>query len=213
MRNLRVFALRGKVSCVVAAIYVKIKVMAKENGKIQNIMLALGLALFLLGVAWAFLPPVGQIASYHFILNCVLVLITAACVYFSLLLQKPFVFYVFMNLCILSLLSLILNGQGVMLRFKQFWPFVVIIFGIFKTVYVIPSASLTILGAFFFLFTFKIIKMPLREFFFCFLPFFFIAGGAALIILYYVRLNAKDKFPIIKEDEDDEPLLFSEDDC
>lgn len=202
-----------------------IKVMAKENRKNQKIMLALGLALFLLGVAWAFLPPVGQIASYHFFLNCVLVLVTAACVYFSILLQKPFVFYVFMNLCILSLLSLILNGKGVMLQFKQFWPLVVIIFGVtllpvgrfhykeFKTVYVIPSASLTILGAFFFLFTFKIIKMPLREFFFYFLPFFFIASGAALIILYYVRLNAKDKFPVITEDEDDEPLLFSEEDC
>ena len=201
------------------------KVMAKDNNKIQNIMLALGLALFLLGVAWAFLPPIGQIDSYPFVFNCVLVLVTAACVYFSLLSQKPIIFYVSVNLCILSLLSLILNANSKVPELKQFWPIVVVIFGAtllpvgrfhykeFKTVYVIPSAALTILGAFFFLFTFKIIKMPLREFFFYFLPFFLIASGISLIVLYYVRLNAKGKFPILKEDEDDEPLLFSEEDC
>lgn len=198
--------------------------MAKDNKRNHNIMLALGLALFLIGIAWLFLPPIGQIATYHFALNCALVLVTAACVYFSLLSQKPVIFYIFMNLCILSLLFLILNANSVMPQFKQYWPVVILIFGFtllpvgrfhykeFKTIYVIPSASLTILGLFFLLFTFKIIKMPLREFFMYFLPFFMIASGIFLIVLYYARQKAKDKFPVIKEDDDDEPLLFTEED-
>lgn len=202
-----------------------IKVMAKENNRIQNIMLALGLLLFLVGVTWAFMPPAGQIAPYHFVLNCVLVLITAAFVYFSVLLKKPALFYIFANFCILSLLSLILNANSVDLNFEQFWPVVIVIFGVtllpmgrfhykkFKTIYVIPSLALTTLGVFFLLFTLKIIKIHLREFFSRFMPLFLIAGGITLIALYYARQNAKDKFPVIQEDEDDEPLLFPEEDC
>ena len=200
--------------------------MAKDNKRIQNILLALGLALFLVGITWAFLPPVGQIASYHFILNCALALISAACVYFSLLIQKPALFYISSNFCILSFLSLILNANSVMFQFKQFWPVVVIIFGAallpigrfhyrrFRTVYVVPSAALTALGAFFFLFTFKIIKMPMRVFFSRFMPFFLIAGGISLIALYYAKNKANVKFPVLQDsDDNDEPLLFSEDDC
>ena len=72
-------------------------------------MLALGLLLLLAGVIWAFLPSDGKIMSFHFVLNCVLVLIMAAFVYFSVLTKKPAVFYIFANFCILSLLSLILS--------------------------------------------------------------------------------------------------------
>jgi hypothetical protein len=52
----------------------------------------------------------------------------------------------------------------------------------------------------------------MRVFFSYFMPFILIAGGISLIIMYYVRQSAKDKFPTIQE-EDDEPSLFSEDDC
>ncbi|MBR3543765.1 MAG: hypothetical protein IKN82_08745 [Treponema sp.] len=197
--------------------------MAKENRKIQNIMLALGLLLLLAGVIWAFLPSDGKIMSFHFVLNCVLVLIMAAFVYFSVLTKKPAVFYIFANFCILSLLSLILSANSVMLQFKQYWPVIVMIFGMtllpmgrfrykkFKTIYVIPSVALSVLGAFFLLFTLKIIKVPMREFFSRFMPLILIAGGITLIALYYARLKVKDKIPEIQEDEDDEPLLFTED--
>ena len=178
----------------------------------------------MVGITWAFMPPAGQIESYHFALNCVLALISAGCVYFSLLIQKPVIFYLSANFCILSFLSLILNANSVMLQFRQFWPLVVVTFGAtllpigrfhykrFKTVYVIPSAALTILGAFFLLFTFKIIKMSMREFFSRFMPFFLTVCGISLIVLYYARNKANVKFPVIREDDDDEPLLFSEDD-
>ena len=200
------------------------KVMAKDNHKFQNILLALGLFLFLTGIVMAFLPPVVQIETYHFALNCALVLITAALVYFSILSQNAVVFYISVNFCLLSLAYLLLNARLGDVPIKQVWPIVVIVFGItllpvgrfhykkFRTFYVIPSAALTVLGAFFFLFTFKIIDMPLRVFFSRFMPFFLIIGGIALIILYYVRLKAKDMFPTIQEDED-EPSLFSEEGC
>ncbi|MBO7122693.1 MAG: hypothetical protein J6V90_05380 [Treponema sp.] len=198
--------------------------MAKDNRKFQNILLALGLFLFLTGIVMAFLPPVVQIESYHFALNCAFVVITAALVYFSILSQNAVVFYVSVNFCLLSLAYLLLNARLGDVPIKQAWPLVVVVFGItllpvgrfrykkFRTFYVIPSAALTVLGAFFFLFTFKIIKMPMRVFFSRFMPFFFIIGGIALIILYYVRLKAKDKFPTIQTDED-EPSLFSEEGC
>lgn len=200
------------------------KVMAKDNRKLQNILLALGLFLFLTGIVMALLPPVMQIETYHFALNCAFVVITAALVYFSILSQNAVVFYISVNFCLLSLAYLLLNARLGDVNLKQVWPIIVIVFGItllpvgrfhykkFRTFYVIPSASLTVLGAFFFLFTFKIIDMPLRVFFASFMPFFFIIGGIALIILYYVRLKAKDMFPTIQEDEY-EPSLFSEDGC
>ena len=200
--------------------------MAKENKKIQRILLALGLALFLAGITWAFMPPAAEIETYHLVVNCALSLLTAVCVYFALLIQNPVVFYVSANLCILSVLSLILNANSVMFHFKQFWPVVVMIFGVtllpigrfhykkFKTVYVIPSAALTILGAFFLLFTFKIIKMTMREFFGRFMPFVLAASGISLLVLYYARNKANVKFPVIQDDDDDDegPLLFSEED-
>lgn len=198
--------------------------MAKDNRKLQNITLAIGLLLFLAGVTWAFMPPAGQIETYHLILNCALVLITAGFVYFSLLAKKPALFYVSANFCILSLLSLILNANSVQDPYKRYWPIIVIIFGAtllpmgrfhykrFKTIYVVPSVSLTILGAFFFLFTLKVIKVSLKEFFSRFMPLVFIAGGITLIALYYARQKVKDKIPVIEEDEDDEPLHFAEED-
>lgn len=198
--------------------------MAKDNRKFQNILLALGLFLFLAGIVTALLPPVMQIETYHFALNCALVVITAALVYFSLLSQNAVVFYVSVNFCLLSLAYLLLNARLGDVPIRQYWPLVVIVFGItllpvgrfhykkFRTLYVIPSAALTVLGAFFFLFTFNIIKMKMRVFFSYFMPFILIAGGISLIVLYYVRLNAIDKFPTI-QDEDDEPSLFSEEDC
>lgn len=217
------FQLRA-MCCQEDAFCVKIKVMAKDNRKFQNILLALGLFLFLAGIVMAFLPPMVQMETYHFALNCALVLITAALVYFSILSQNAVVFYISVNLCLLSLGLLFLNARLGVVQFKQYWPIVVIVFGItllpvgrfhykkFRTLYVIPSAALTVLGAFFFLFTFKIINMKMRVFFSYFMPFILIAGGISLIIMYYVRQSAKDKFPTIQE-EDDEPSLFSEDDC
>ena len=185
--------------------------------------MALGLLLFLVGVAMAFLPPLMEIESYHFVLNCALVLVTAALVYVSILAQNAVVFYVFTNLCLLSLAFLILNARFGIVRFKQYWPIVVMFFGVtllpvgrfhykkFRTAYVIPSAALTVLGAFFLLFTFKIIKMPMRVFFFYFMPFFLIACGISLIVIYYVRQKSNGKFLTIQDDED-EGLLFSEED-
>jgi hypothetical protein len=198
--------------------------MAKDNRKFQNILLALGLILFLAGIVMAFLPPVAKMETYHFVLNCALVLVTAALVYVSLLTQSSVVFYISVNLCLLSLAVLFLNARLGEVHFRQFWPIVVVAFGVtllpvgrfhykkFRTFYVIPSAALTFLGAFFFLFTFKIIKMPMRVFFSYFMPFILIAGGIALIAAYYARLKAKDIFPAMQED-DDEPSLFSEEDC
>jgi len=198
--------------------------MAKDNRKFQNILLALGLFLFLAGIILAFLPQGMQLEMYHFALNCALVVITAALVYFSILSQNAVVFYISVNFCLLSLAYLLLNARLGDVPIRQVWPIVVVVFGItllpvgrfhykkFRTFYVIPSAALTVLGAFFFLFTFKIIKISMRAFFSRFMPFFLIIGGIALIIMYYVRLKAKDKFPTIQEDED-ETSLFSEEDC
>lgn len=216
------FQLRA-MCCQEGAFCVIIEVMAKDNRKFQNILLALGLILFLTGVVLAFLPPAVQMETYHFAINCALVLITAALVYVSILSQNAVVFYISANLCLISLGLLFLNARLGVVQLRQYWPIVIVIFGItllpvgrfhykkFKTFYVIPSAALTILGAFFFLFTFKIINMKMRVFFSYFMPFILIAGGISLIILYYVRQGAKDKFPTIQE-EDDEPSLFSEDD-
>lgn len=129
------------------------KVMRKYN---KNIVLALGILLFILGMVLIFAPP---------------------------------------------------------MTFSQYWPAIVIYCGIailpigwlhFKKLrlfYVFPSLSLTILGVFFLLFTLKIIKVPMSVFFKNFLPFFLLLSGAFLIVLYYVRLNAKDKIPLIKEEE------------
>lgn len=190
--------------------------MANENRKLTNFLLALGILFFLGGISLVFLPPFEQIEEYHFLLNIFLVLLTALMVYLSLLSKKPLAFYVSINLCLLSLVLFLLNANSVRLKFDQFWPVIIIFCGItllpvgrihyrkFRTVYVIPSAALTVLGVFFFLFTFNIIKVPLRVFFRCFMPFFFIFCGIFLFVIYYVRQKNKDVFPVIQDDEYDD---------
>lgn len=190
------------------------QIMGKYNKKAQNIMLAFGIIFFLAGIVLFFLPPIGECEIYHLVLNMVFLLITAFLVYFSILTQNAVSFYISLNLCIISLLSLILTAHAVPLAFRRHWPLLVITFGVtllpvgrihykkFRTAYVFPSAAMTVLGVFFFLFTLKIIKVPMRVFLGKFMPIFLVFSGAFLIALYYVRQTAKEKFPIIKDDEE-----------
>ena len=188
--------------------------MEKYNKKAQDIMLAFGIIFFLAGIVLFFLPPIGEREIYYLVLNSVFLLITAFLVYFSILARKSVSFYISLNLCIISLISLILTARNVPLAFREHWPILVITFGVtllpvgrihykkFRTAYVFPSAAMTVLGAFFFLFKLKIIKVPMRVFLGKSMPIFLVFCGAFLIALYYVRQNAKEKFPIIKDDEE-----------
>lgn len=188
--------------------------MEKYNKKAQDIMLAFGIIFFLAGIVLFFLLPIGERETYHLVLNTVFLLITAFLVYFSLLARNAVSFYISLNLCIISLLFLILTAHAVPLAFSKHWPLLVITFGVtllpvgrihykkFRTAYVFPSAAMTVLGVFFFLFTLKIIKVPMRVFLGKSMPIFLAFCGAFLIALYYVRQNAKEKFPIIKDDEE-----------
>ncbi len=189
--------------------------MAKSNKK-MNFFLALGIACFILGIVLFFIPPADQRETSHLFFNSSILLITAASVYISLLLKRPVAFYVSLNCCVDSLIMLIMEIRAVPSPLKRYWPLAVIISGVsllalgavrckkFRTAYVFPAATLTILGGFFLLFTLKIIKVPLRVFASLFLPFFLVSGGMSLIVLYFVRQNAKDKFPVIKDVEKDE---------
>ncbi len=189
--------------------------MAKSNKK-MNFFLALGMACFILGIVLFFIPPADQRETSHLFFNSSILLITAASVYISLLFKSYVAFYVSLNCCVDSLIMLIMEIRAVPSPLKRYWPLAVIISGVsllalgavrykrFRTAYVFPAATLTILGGFFLLFTLKIIKVPLNVFASFFLPLFLILGGMSLIVLYYVRQNAKDKFPIIKDVEKDE---------
>ncbi len=189
--------------------------MANANKK-MNFFLALGMACLILGIVLFFIPPADQRETSHLLLDSSILLITAASVYISLLLKSYIAFYISMNCCVDSLIMLIMEIRGVLSPVKRYWPLAVIISGAsllvlgtirckkFRTVYVFPAATLTILGSFFLLFTLRIITVPLRVFSSFFLPVFLILGGMFLIVLYYVRQNVKDKFPIIKDVEKDE---------
>lgn len=182
----------------------------------MNFFLALGILCLILGIVLFFIPPADQRETSHLFINSSILLITAASVYISLLLKNYIAFYVSMNCCVDSLIMLIMEIRGMSSPLKRYWPLAVIISGVsllalgtirykkFRTVYVFPAATLTILGSFFLLFTLSIIKVPLRVFSSFFLPVFLILGGMSLIVLYYVRQNAKDKFPIIKDVERDD---------
>ncbi len=195
--------------------------MGKKNRRFQNLLLLFGLLLFIAGVLLIFLPPYSQIVLYHFVLNSILVVITALGVYISILAQNSVSFYITVNLCIMSVLSFLLNANS--RDFRQLWPVVVIIWGItllpvgrfhcksFRSAYVIPAFALIILGVFFLLFTFHVINMSMRTFFSCFMPYILVLAGIVLICVYYISKNHKGKFPVIKDDDED-PLLFTEDD-
>ena len=194
--------------------------MADKNRKFTNFLLALGILFFIGGVSFIFLPPFEQIEEYHLVLNIFLVLFTAVMVYLSLLVRKPLAFYVSINLCLLSLLLFLLNANSVRFKFERLWPVIIIFCGItllpvariyykkFRTIYVIPSAALTVLGVFFFLFSFDIIKVPMRVFFRYFMPYFFIFCGIFLFAIYYVRQNRRDVFPVIQDDEYEDEEAF-----
>lgn len=189
--------------------------MAKSNKK-MNFFLALGMACLILGIVLFFIPPADQRETSHLFIDSSILLITAASVYISLLLKSYIAFYVSLNCCVDSLIMLIMEIRSVPSPLKRYWPLAIIISGVsllalgtirykkFRSVYVFPAATLTILGSFFLLFTLRIIKVPLRVFSSFFLPIFLILGGMFLIVIYYVRQNAKDKFPIIKDVEKDD---------
>lgn len=189
--------------------------MAKSNKK-MNFFLALGMACLILGIVLFFIPPADQRETSHLFIDSSILLITAASVYISLLLKSYIAFYVSLNCCVDSLIMLIMEIRSVPSPLKCYWPLAIIISGVsllalgtirykkFRSVYVFPAATLTILGSFFLLFTLRIIKVPLRVFSSFFLPIFLILGGMFLIVIYYVRQNAKDKFPIIKDVEKDD---------
>ncbi len=190
--------------------------MTRNNGKILNILFGLGLIFFLGGIVLFSIGTVEHIEMVDFVLHLVFLLITAAFVYFSVILSRPAVFYISFNLCVACLFTMILSVRGISLDAARFWPVILCSCGItllpvgrikfrrFRTIYVFPSIVLTVIGIIFLLFSWKIIKVPLRVFVSYSMPIIFTFLGIVLIALYYIKNSTKEKFPYVPDEEDDD---------
>jgi FtsH-binding integral membrane protein len=101
---------------------------------------------------------------------------------------------------------------------RQTWPVMVIAAGIslvpaglyklrrMKSIYLFPAISLIVLGIFFSLFSFHILKVSLSTFIHQWWPLFFVIIGVILVVLYFIQQIRRKDFPYMDDDslmEDD----------
>lgn len=195
--------------------------MAKNNRKLLDIMLAIGMISVLAGILLLFVLPSDQVKTFDVVFTGAIVLLSAAMIYVSVLRRKALWFYIFLNLCIVCLVSFIAQARGTELPLAKFWPLATMLFGLtlfpvgftrykgFKIPYVIPAMVLVILSLFFMLFTFDVIEMPLSYFFGRYgLPVVILIMGVSLLFIYYFKsrpVSEEGEFP-----EDEEDHLFED---
>ncbi len=186
----------------------------EKNRFIYNIFLAAGLLSFITGIILFFILPANQFETYNFFMHVVILFAAIAIVYFSVILNKAFAFYISVNVAFAALMLLVMSALGREFSLVRFWPVFLMFFGItlipagrikyhrFKTIYVVPSSCMFFMGAFFILFSFKIIKVSLRTVVSYSMPVFLILCGLVLITLYCIRSKSADAFSLGKSDDD-----------
>lgn len=190
--------------------------MAKNNRKLLDIMLAIGMLSVLAGILLLFVLPSDQVKTFNVVFTGTIVLLSAAVIYISVLRRKALWFYISLNLCIVCLVSFIAMARGTELPLAKFWPLATMLFGLtlfpvgftrykgFKIPYVIPALVLVVLSLFFMLFTFDVIKMPLSYFFGRYgLPVVILIMGVSLLFIYYFKSRrvSDDDFSDDEEDQ------------
>lgn len=184
----------------------------KNNIKLFRALLAVGFLLVTVGISFIITLPAKSTAGFLVIFFIVLMFLSAAVIYFSIIIEKAVLLYVGLNLLVFAIVSEIMVTRLIPLEFVKIWPYVMISCGLtlfpcgylkykkMRTLYCIPAVALIFLGIVFLLFAYHIIKIPFRKFVFYSWPVILIGAGVILIIYYLYSQNVKQP---VTEDMDD----------
>lgn len=186
---------------------------------ILNILGALGVLTFLL----AFILFVNTQADAHYILFTLLPLSVAACgicitMLTLMVTKKAYQLFIGLALIIWSVFEFILVRGFIQVSFFQWWPLIGVFSGILifiaglyqykklKFGYFIPSLTLFLLGLWFSLFSFKIIKVSFKDVALIGGPLFMIMVCILICALFLIQQKTNQFIA-----KDDEPGAFEDD--
>jgi len=185
--------------------------MKKFSASVLYIILAAGILCILAGLI---LPVVVFSAQPVSLFNRwpALLLLGGILVYIALAFSHhAYQLFLGMNFCFLGFLMFVIKADFMTVSFRAVWPLCVIFSGLslvpsgyfryrtMRTVYLFPAVILVFLGMFFCLFSFHIIRMPLRKFIAIWWPAALICVGTILIGIFLYQKNCKASFPYLKD--------------
>ena len=193
----------------------------KNNLRFYRILLAVGFLFFLLGLTLLIFLPSKRAEGFFITFLFFLMVFSAILIYISLVLKKAALLYISLNMLVYFVGAIIVKINVLPIKLPKLWPVMMVSFGItlvpscylksgkLKTIYLFPAAALTLLGLFFMLFSFNIIKVPLRTFIGYIWPLIFIFAGLFLIGYYLYCQSTKSVF-LDESGEIDSEIQFME---
>ncbi|MCR5290695.1 MAG: hypothetical protein K6E51_11945 [Treponema sp.] len=191
--------------------------MKKYSGLVLHLILVFGLLCVLFGLALLLCRPELVGRKVLFVWPLILLLIGGALLYFAFgFTHYAHQVFLGLNFCFGGFLLAILRSHEGILTLHTLWPlavvfcsFSLIISGYFRyrrfrTAYLFPAILMMVLGGFFCLFSFRIIKMPLREFVTIWWPFILILLGCFLLGVFFYQQHNRTAFPYMTDESVDD---------
>lgn len=182
--------------------------MKKPGVKFLNAILAFGMLLIFVGVmlTLAFAGESPKFANWS--IPVVVFFAGLAVLYSEIAFSRtPFKLFLGLNLSLYGIFSLVLVFDFFSVGLEVLWPFFVVLTAlslviaarttgkVFAINYDLPAISLFVLGIVFFLFSFKIIKIPLSRLALLICPLILILSGTFLVILFFHRKSLLEILP------------------
>lgn len=182
--------------------------MKKPGVKFLNAILAFGMLLIFVGVmlTLAFAGKSPNFANWS--IPVVIFFAGLAVLYSEIAFSRsPFELFLGLNLSLYGIFSLVLVFDFFSVGLETLWPFFVVLTAlslviaarttgkVFAINYDLPAISLFVLGIVFFLFSFKIIKIPLSRLALLICPLILILSGTFLVILFFHRKSLLEILP------------------
>jgi hypothetical protein len=201
--------------------------MKKFSAPVLYIILAIGILCILAGLVLpvVFFSDIPTVSLYR--CPIIMLFLGGLLLYLSLAFtHRAHQLFLGMNLCFSGFLILVFRAGLVTVSFRELWPVCVIFCGLtlvpsgyfryrtIRTMYLFPAILLIFLGLFFCLFSFHIIRMPLREFISIWWPVVLIFIGGLLIGTFQYQRNFSSVFPYMTDNSgtDTEMDISSDDD-
>ncbi|MBQ7538517.1 hypothetical protein [Treponema sp.] len=189
--------------------------MKKITVPVLNLLLAAGVLLIIAGlllisrfsVGFGVALPVGSITTMIF--GAVIFYVAMTLIHWAVFFFMGLLVF-FMGLCMTFVFTSVLPFGP-----QHLWPIAVLLCGIcllltcvfkhrkIRGVYLFPTVLIEVLGAFFLLFSTKIIKVPFSVFISKWGPLLLVLAGAALVGIFFWQRNFNDFFPYDKDELSD----------
>lgn len=178
----------------------------------MNIMLALGLCLVLLGIF--FLVAVSTTAVRVIAVRPAILLgIGVVCLFLSLaFMQNSLLIFAGLFCLLCGICTLLIDTKIISYTLRELWPTIMINMGLalfpaglyklkrVRTIYLFPAIMMVVLGAFFLLFSLRVVHLSLASFVSRWWPVVLLGGGIALVVIFLVQQANSKHFPYMEDD-------------